>query len=283
MIEISGIIGISILKKNNKYYIIFYDDHTNINYCNNKLFFISDVFHILHNNINDIGFFIEDYKENQEKNYLWKEEEGEHLKKFNKMITCYKNMKNWFFTDIRLYISDNIGHGITNLDYLFNITDTTTNENLKELKKKFNSFFISSFILNLFNFLKKKFINIKNTLTSNQEDIDLYRYFFKGYLINNTTFNDKIYELDTLIDALMELYTIAVINFNKKQINILNYGLLHSVNFVYYLKQSNCEVIYEDGITETIFNNSFLLDNLENKTKSCINIDINNINEIITR
>ena len=34
MIEIYGIIGISILKKHNKYYIIFYDDHTNINYCN---------------------------------------------------------------------------------------------------------------------------------------------------------------------------------------------------------------------------------------------------------
>ena len=35
--EISGIIGISILKKNNKFYIILYDDHSNINYCQNKL------------------------------------------------------------------------------------------------------------------------------------------------------------------------------------------------------------------------------------------------------
>jgi len=283
MIEISGSIGISILKKNNKYYIIFYDDHTNINYCNNKLIFISDIFHNLHNNINNIVFFIEDYKENQEKNYIWQEEEGEHLKKFNKMITCYKNKDNWFFTDIRLYLGGNIGDNITNLDYLFDITTITTNDNLKYLKDKFNSFFISEEIQNLFNHLKQKFLLIKKTINNQEENFNLYKYFFKEYLTNNLTFNDKIYELDLLIDSLMELYTIATINFNKKDINILNYGLLHSVNFVNYLKQSNCEVIYEDGITDKIFNKVFLLDKLENNTKSCIIIDTNNINEIITK
>ena len=283
MIEISGSIGISILKKNNKYYIIFYDDHTNMNYCNNKFTFISDIFHSLHNTINNIAFFIEDYKENQEEYYIWHEEEGEHLKKFNKMITNYKNEDNWFFTDIRLYLGGNIGNNITNLDYLFDITSITTNDNLKNLKDKFNSFFINKEIQNLFNHLKQKFLLIKKTINNHKEDLNLYRFFFKEYLTNNLTFNDKFYELDLLINSLMELYTIATINFNKKYINILNYGLLHSVNFVNYLKQSNCEVIYEYGTTDKVFNKVFLLDKLENKTKSCIIIDTNNINEIITK
>ena len=51
----------------------------------------------------------------------------------------------------------------------------------------------------------------------------------------------------------------------------------------FFLKQSNCEVIYEYGTTDKVFNKVFLLDKLENKTKSCIIIDTNNINEIIAK
>ena len=75
----------------------------------------------------------------------------------------------------------------------------------------------------------------------------------------------------------MELYTLIIINNNLGNLNILNYGLFHSINLVYYLKLLNFEVIYYDGINENIFDNKFNLDQLDSN-KSCINLDINKIN-----
>ena len=45
MVNISGILGISILKKNNKYYIIFYDDHNNKKYCKENINYINEIDH----------------------------------------------------------------------------------------------------------------------------------------------------------------------------------------------------------------------------------------------
>ena len=62
MVNISGILGISILKKNNKYYIIFYDDHNNKKYCKENINYISDLLYKL-NKLNNSSFYIEDYQQ----------------------------------------------------------------------------------------------------------------------------------------------------------------------------------------------------------------------------
>lgn len=272
MIQISGVIGLSILKKNNKYYIIFYDDHSNDSYCKDQLIFISDLFDFLNKKVNNISFYIEDYYENYEDKYIWKE--SIHLEKINNLLIDNKNKNNWYFTDIRLYLGNNIGDNINNLDYLFNLSDTTSNNNLFKIKKQFNLFKDLDIFNSSFQNLYNKYIIIKKEIIKNSDDVNLYNYYFKAYLINNSIFSDKIYELDLLIDSLMELYTICIVNTTKQKFNILFYGLFHSVNFSYFLKESDCEVIFTTGITSNNFNKKFNLNKLKN-SKSCIKIDIN--------
>ena len=265
MIEISGIIGISILKKKNKFFIIIYDDHSNTNYCNNKLFYISNLLEFLENKLKNIVFFIEDYNENNDKYFIW-DKNITHLTKLNNFLSNKKNNKNWIFTDIRLYFEKNL---YDNLKYIFDLTDKNDNPKLIELKKEINKFIKIDYLKKFFENLKKKFVSLNIKHKNNKL---IFNYFFKGYLINDYNINDYDYELDLILENLMEFYTICKVNFNKNKINIFNYGLLHSINFAYYLKLSGCEIIYENGITESDFDNITDLDKLENDVKSCVYI-----------
>ena len=278
MVKISGVIGLSILKKNNNYYFIFYDDHSNKQYCSDKIIFISEIFSSLENN--NISFFIEDYKEDNKVHYIWNNEESIHLKKFNKVLDNNKNNKNWYFTDIRLYLGSDLGLKLKNLNYIFDINsdNSTINNKIKYIKLKFKNKKYSQY----YNNLKRKLIKINKELLNNKESIKLYDYYFKGYLINKTIFQDKFYEIELFIDSLMEFYSIIIINDNYTNVNLLNYGLFHSINFTYYLKKYECEIIYEIGVTDNIFTNKFNLKELFN-SKSCIDIDIKKIKTIIHR
>ena len=267
MVNISGSVGTTILEKNNKIYIIFYDIHNNNNYCKNNILYISDFFKQL--NKYNISYFIEDYKENFSQYYIWHNDEGTHLNKFNKYISQYKYCKNWNFTDIRLYIGDKNDDIINSLNYIFNLDYCNSNKDLKKLK----SFFTSStdeFAKYYFNVLKSKYINIINNKNNNNKN--LFKYFYKGYIINNNKFNNYEYEINLLLDSLMELYTLILLNKNSSKINILYYILLHSINFVYYLKLSGCKVIY-DNYTENKISDIYNLDNMSN-LQSCTNINM---------
>ena len=79
----------------------------------------------------------------------------------------------------------------------------------------------------------------------------------------------------------MELYTLTILNNKSTEINIFYYGLLHSVNLVYYLKLSGSELIYSSGITEDNFKEKFDLQTLEN-IQSCTEINIDEITKYIT-
>lgn len=272
MVKISGIIGLSILKKNNNYYFIFYDDHSNNKYCSDKIIFISEIFGNLENN--DISFFIEDYKEDNKKYYIWNNYENHHLDKFNKVLENNKNNNNWHFTDIRLYLGSSIGEKLKNLNYIFNIKSDNNIKNNKIIY--IQSKLKNKIYINYYNNLKNKLLKINKNLLNNKENSKLYNYYFKGYLINKTIFKDKFYEIELFIDSLMEFYSMIIINEQHSNVNLLNYGLFHSINFAYYLKKSNCEIIYETGITDNIFTAKFNLDKLSNTT-ACLNIDVEEI------
>jgi hypothetical protein len=277
MVDISGILGISILKKNNKYYIIFYDDHNNKNYCKQNINYISELLYNL-NKLNNSSFYIEDYQKNYSDYYIWHHDEAPHLSKFNNLIKNYKTCYKWNFTDIRLYIGSNIKDIINSLNYLFNLSNKYASKDLKKIKSFFTYNNNTKFVNYYFNILKQKFITILNN--KNKENKYLYKYFFKGYLVNNIYFNNIEYELELLVDNLMELYTLIILNNKSTKINIFYYGLLHSVNLAYYLKLSGCKLIYSSGITEENFKEKFDLHTLQNK-QSCTNIDINKIKEYL--
>lgn len=276
MVKISGVIGLSILKKNNNYYFIFYDDHSNKQYCSDKIIFVSEIFSSLENS--NISFFIEDYKEDNKVHYIWNNDESIHLKKFNKVLENNKNNKNWYFTDIRLYLGSDLGLKLKNLNYIFDINSDNfiINNKIKYIKLKLKNKKYSKY----YNNLKRKLIKINKELLNNKESIELYDYYFKGYLVNKTIFQDKFYEIELFIDSLMEFYSIIIINDNYTNVNLLNYGLFHSINFTYYLKKYECDIIYEIGVTDNIFTNKFNLKELSN-SKSCIDIDIDKIKKLI--
>tara|TARA_Y100000768_G_C23970789_1_gene680416 strand:- start:1473 stop:2318 length:846 start_codon:yes stop_codon:yes gene_type:complete len=280
MVDISGILGISILKKNNKYYIIFYDDHNNKKYCKQNINYISDLLYKL-NKLNNSSFYIEDYQQNYYNTdyYIWDNDEAPHLNKFNKLIKNYKTCYKWNFTDIRLYIGSDIKDIINSLNYIFNLNNKYANKDLKKLKSFFTYNNNIKFVNYYFNKLKQKFITILNY--KNKENKDLYKYFFKGYLVNNTQFNNIEYELELLIDNLMELYTLIILNNKSTKINIFYYGLLHSVNLVYYLKLSGCKLIYSSGITEENFKEKFDLQALQQNIQSCTKINIDEIKKYL--
>jgi len=272
MLELSGIIGITLLEKNNKYYIILYDDHNNTKYCKKKLNFVPELLKIFNKDIIKTSFFIEDYKENNENYYMW--DNIKHLKEFNKYLKLNKNKVNWYLTDIRLYIGNifNIEKTKKNLDFIFDLNNNNNNNFLIKLKKEINEFLLKNIVVNkLFLKLKNKYIKIRKI---NKIDQTLFQYFFKGYLIKDLIFDDTRFELDYIIDNLMELYLIINIIKYKKNINIFYYGLFHCINIVYYLKRSGCKTIYEDGIVESKITDKFLIDKLEHNTESCIFLDI---------
>ena len=149
--NLSGAIGISILKKKNIYFIIFYDEHSNINYCKNKMYFISDFFKLI--DTKNTKFFIEDYKDNFDENLIWNYSNIQHLDELGKLINQVREKNNWFFTDIRLFIKNNLD----NLDYLFNITKKSK---IKELIKIKNIIFKSFYFKNFYNF----YLNLKKNI-----------------------------------------------------------------------------------------------------------------------
>ena len=281
MLELSGIIGITILEKNNKFYIFLYDDHNNDKYCKKELNFVPELLKIF-NNKREIktSFFIEDYKENNKDYYIWNN--IKHLNEFNKYLKINKNKLNWYLTDIRLYIGNifNIDELKKNLNFLFDL-DEINNDNiyLIKLKKEINDFCFNNKLVNkLFLKLKDKYTKIRKL---NKNDNSLFQFFFKGYLIKDLNFDDTRFELDYIIDNLMELYLIINIIKYKKDINIFYYGLFHCINIVNYLKNSGCSVVYENGVVESKITDKFLIDKLEHDSDSCIILDIDYLKKIL--
>ena len=281
MLELSGIIGITILEKNNKFYIFLYDDHNNDKYCKKELNFVPELLKIF-NNKREIktSFFIEDYKENNKDYYIWNN--IKHLNEFNKYLKINKNKLNWYLTDIRLYIGNifNIDELKKNLNFLFDL-DEIKNDNiyLIKLKKEINDFCFNNKLVNkLFLKLKDKYTKIRKL---NKNDNSLFQFFFKGYLIKDLNFDDTRFELDYIIDNLMELYLIINIIKYKKDINIFYYGLFHCINIVNYLKNSGCSVVYENGVVESKITDKFLIDKLEHDSDSCIILDIDYLKKIL--
>lgn len=110
-IPISGAIGASFLKKNNKKIIIFYDDHSNTKYCNSS-YFIDNFFNEVNSHFNDSVILLEEPFINNDDNVVFLWNDIPHViksKEFYKKIVNKNNGKKVcrvFPVDIRLCLID---------------------------------------------------------------------------------------------------------------------------------------------------------------------------------
>ena len=250
---ISGSIGVTILKKNNKNIIILADDHSNSSYCDND-----------HKNHKSIKEYLE--KELNDGDQILLEEvprDGFNLQELWPESPHTQELKEYFLSedkidgiDIRPYIipfsydlleSDKKLENYPMKEYI-NLIDEFFN-----LKGKFYNKIIFKNIKNLqiknsglgknFKFLFDKFKKL-------QEKINNENYTIGYYFKNDIKFLE---EINRLIDEIMEFNTLlSAFTTNKK--SIIHAGLYHSHNMIKWLiNEYGFQIIYKNGINN--FNN----------------------------
>lgn len=300
-IKISGSIGIKIItnKSLNKKIFIFYDDHSNTKYCDNKTSkFISQLFDKIIDK--DVALILEEpFMDNGSKiKILW--EDSEHLTLFRKFYSkliekCSdKKICKIFPFDIRLSIFDispdeiinNINEPIEdykikittymqNINYLFDLNDYTPKKNsiIHFIKKIFNIYKNTK----IYKELKNKIIefNEKHEIYTNNETIldyinkNIKSSNFKydeGFPFINNHNKNFIDQLDKIASGIMEMYAI-ILTLLLPQKNIIIYaGYFHSNNLSYiFTKYYNFEEEYKKGVTDN-------LNGVNNETSNCLDI-----------
>lgn len=299
-VNISGAIGLTILKKNDTIVYIFYDDHSNVKYCKGN--FLNDIVEkFIYKNKNTCLLLEEPFTDNFNNiKFLWNNKHVNSFRKFYIKVMekctlekiCYA-----FPIDLRLELFDlsieelisninndeyfkdydkTIENYFENINYLFDITvlppvlqkRTSILIFIKKIFILYEKNFHYKILKNKIKFFFDKFINlnkkekIKNFLRKNYSN---NFYYEEGYPFNNKneiSFSD---ELDKIISAIMEFYCIILINILKQKYKMLYMGYYHSNNIKYILlKYYNFKEIYSTGITNNVEN-----DNYEN----CINVD----------
>jgi hypothetical protein len=307
-IKISGAIGIKILYNSliNKKIFIFYDDHSNTNYCKFDNFksktnlFISELFNEIIDK--DIAMILEEpfIESNSKIKILW--ENSEHLILFRKFYTklmdkcSNKKICKLFPIDIRLSIfeisPDEIIFNLTeprqeyniilnkyfhNIHYLFDLNKS--NEQVNKIclfiKKVFDVYKTSDF----YKFLKEKIINFTekyNIYTSNETIYEIIKQnshlsnfvYEEGYPYSSKHKDNFIDEMDKISSAIMELYSLILILLLGNKNIIFFAGYYHSNNIAHILqKYYNFNLEFSSGTTDNIHKTN------SKKIKNCIKIN----------
>jgi len=300
MLNISGVIGLSILENKKNKIFIFYDDHQNIKYCGDK-FYISDLFSELLKNekINkDICLLLEEpfYNNLKKIKVLWNE--SVHLHNFRNFYTKIINKcttERICFgipIDVRLVLTDfsieeimdikNVAPKYRNIKiknffnpilYLFNIHASLLKKSsiIEFLKNVFSNFIGLEF----YKELHKRIILFYNKFIKDNEDLFLYNFiktlghehlnfnYIKGYPFINT---DNIYffdEIDKLLSGIMELFSYIMILILPQKFKFYYAGYYHSNNIKFILMNYyGYKLVSEYGITEDIeIKNSSIINN----------------------
>lgn len=292
-IKISGVIGLTILQKNNKKIYIFFDDHSNINYCETGIF-LPNFLETISVDINTLILLEEPFLErNKQLKILW--EDVHHIKLsrnyYDKSIKkCLKDRICLTIPiDIRLnlfiFSLDDVYNNIDNDEY-FNDILISIDEYLKYIRFLFGEIELDEnkenhnknifFIKKIFDNYKKTYYyiqlkncenNFYNTFIKNKRNLSLKNFirqnrnitfeFCQGYPFINSNENIFLDQYDKLINAIMEFYTCIVTFIMNKDRTIIYTGFYHGTNLLYILKNIyNFNVIKEYGITENIENHS---------------------------
>lgn len=276
-IKISGSIGMVKLVKDHKNIFIFYDDHSNMKYCNDsKSIFLYDLFDNIVENNNDCVILLEEPFINNYSNikFLWNE--TPHIVKFRnfykKIIKQSNNTKscNVFPIDIRLLLFDvSIDELLENLDfdiyfdnyninvfeyfrqilYLFDYVEWNNelfknlDVNIKFVKKIFDKFKNEIYYIKL----KEQFDNFYVTFVLTNKflkiNVFLKKYnnniynYFTGFPFENNDEISFLNQYDKLINGIMEFYAFILMNKMNYKNIILYSGYYHSNNLTFILKK----------------------------------------------
>ncbi len=294
IINISGSIGLTILldKKTNKKVYIFYDDHSNLEYCKDNNFFINNLFEYFFIKNQNTIFLLEEpfIKDGDKLIDLWSG--SEHVIKFRKFYCkLLDKCKNKVFckafpVDIRLCMVeislDELFDNITtpnyfdditltveeyffNILYIFNIDNLSStcvpDDNIIFLRKVFDIFSTTEYYVKLKNkvesfynkYIKPNFnLDIKDFISKYSQ---IRFEYIKGYPFvdnNNYIMTD---DFDKIMSGIMEFYIIMLINYIDNNIFILNAGYFHCNNVEHILiNKYGFEIIYQTGIVDDILN-----------------------------
>ena len=270
--EISGSIGVTILKNKDKVIILLADDHSNSSYCEDNGF-------KNHKNIKEYlqteldkgsQILLEEVpRDGFELQELWPE--SPHTQSLKHFFLQDNNVTG---IDIRPYL---IPFSWENLE-----TDTSPelrNYSIIKYINKLNEFFKlkGDFYNKIFYPIMKKVIIYNNGLGKNlihikNKFIRLRKEIYQLDKPISYYFDNKKYileEISNICDEIMEFNTLLnVFTTNKK--SIIHTGLFHSFNILTWLLNSyNFNVIYKNGI------NQFPPNKSSNDIKACVYIPIN--------
>jgi len=221
MTTIYGILGYSFLTNNlfNKYILILSDMHDKIEYCNKPFVTIADW---LSSKLETSDILLEEInnKNNLKLQSLWNA--SIHTKQLRKLFLNNSNIIHAI--DIRSLL----------IPFSWEI-NYTLHISLKKYLQMINFFFINYKIdllnqklINHFNLIKKEYNKFKLKLI-------LYNYYNKQlYFIYNNNIN-LLYSINTLLDNVMEWFTIYKLYKSKKNTVIIHIGLYHSERILYLL------------------------------------------------
>ncbi len=296
IINISGSIGLTILinNKTNKKVYIFYDDHSNSEYCKENNFYINNLFEYFFIKNQNTIFLLEEpfIKDGDKLIDLWVG--SEHVVKFRKFYCkLLDKCKNKVFCkafpiDIRLcmveisldelfdnlttpnYFDDvslTVQQYFSNILYLFDLnyssesTKYKPDDNVIFIKRVFDIFNNSEYYLKLKEKVKS-FYNkyIESNLNLGIRDF-IIKYqeikfeYIKGYpFIDNFSYT-MTDDYDKIMSGIMEFYIVMLINYIDNDIFILNAGYFHCNNVEHILiNKYGFEIIYQIGIVDDILN-----------------------------
>ena len=290
MQNISGVIGLSIIQNKKNKIFIFYDDHNNVRYCEDK-FYISDLFSDLLKNkkfSKDICLLLEEpFFNNLSKiKVLWGN--SGHLYNFRKFYTeimskCTKDkVCSGYPVDVRLVLTD---FSIEEIMDIQNASPKYKNINMKTffnpilflfgihttlLKKSSIIDFLKDIFVNFaksrfYKELHKRIIHFYNKFVKDNENLFLYDYvktlspdnlnfrYIKGYPFINESNIYFFDEIDKILSGIMEFFTFIIILILPHKFKFFYAGYYHSNNMKFILMNYyGYELISEYGITEDI-------------------------------
>lgn len=252
---ISGAIGITVLKKDNKIITIFADDHSKDVYCNEiktkKKIKVVDLLKILMYKNQVLLEEVDNNEFNLEE--LWGD--VEHTQELKKLYL--NNNKKITPIDIRPFL---IPFTIS----LCDLNEASLNKTLSEYLKMLDDFF------NLRGrFFNDHFLSMTNKIESKYRNCNIAKHIkqlyskYKKFIIKyNSKLDQKIKiankdkqlvnDLEELYDATMEFYTILLI-FTKSQNSFIHSGLFHTDRIIDVLINIyGFKIIYQNGINEMV-------------------------------
>lgn len=245
---ISGIIGVTLLKKNDKYVIVFSDSHSNVEYCKNSGVKISSW--VSENLEKDkIDFILEEVPRSKfiDLEEIWA---SEHFKDLKELFLSNKKVKGF---DIRPYL---IPFSIENVFISDQAKEFTVKEYLNNMLNFFN--YNNKHCIEVFNNLiknktekktgiKEHFYKMKNDFFNFYKNLNLNRKLKD--MLNNNDFFDKV---ELFSNRIIEWYSIINV-YSSKKTSVIHTGLYHSINIVQNLnKIYNFDIIWEKGHTREI-------------------------------